>query len=550
MAGKLIKPSQVSELRAGDKDAFWDWVSNLKIVLKNNRMLDVVMPGIGVDGNGNFDAEDLKLDADARDFIESKVDSTLRLALTNAGTAKAAYDTIYAKFNPATVARKAELSRQLNMLRMQRGESVAVYCARARKLAHELLELEIIMKELTEGEDILAASESSETNLVMWVLTGLPESWENFKDRMMDSASSTGDLGVTMDQLQSKMENREQRYQDGSGVGVSASAVAAIQVPPAPIYPAAQSQEDQVAVIAAALNRLGFQPRGAGHGGNNGGGDRPRKDMLRVKCYRCKQFGHYADKCPQGQQQQGQLGLGGGAGGSGSGQVPPLVAALAQLQGLYAYMGGAPQKAAPMMQQPAQTPQVAAMAAAAPAVAAPAAAAAAAATGVAPQQGGAERVRTYRMFMMMAQSQAQTLPHGPSDWLLDSGCSSPVSYDPSDLFDLRPLLEPTFVQVADGRPCAATHIGNMILRTSLGNAEADAMMKDVLLVPELGVKALSISAMARAGVETTMGNAGAVCKSRDGEVVMRGRLCPRSGVYVISGRALQPSAEQWAQFQQ
>ncbi|TYZ67817.1 hypothetical protein PybrP1_004853, partial [[Pythium] brassicae (nom. inval.)] len=120
----------------------------------------------------------------------------------------------------------------------------------------------------------------------------------------------------------------------------------------------------------------------------------------------------------------------------------------------------------------------------------------------------------------------------PADgWLIDSGATSHMSPESSDFAALRPLSEMIKVTVANGAFVTASEVGDVVVALPGGRS---ATLKDVLYIPGLGRRLLSVQKMAAHGLVVEFGER--ACKIKRGDKVVM--AVPKVGnIYRLDGDA-------------
>ena len=100
-------------------------------------------------------------------------------------------------------------------------------------------------------------------------------------------------------------------------------------------------------------------------------------------------------------------------------------------------------------------------------------------------------------------------------WLLDSGASSHMCPFKEEFSELRPLKNQTYISIANGNKVSAGGIGTVpvILKN-----KTPIRIEDVLHVPDLDRRLLSIPALAEKGLNVSFGRG--VCEIRDNERIV------------------------------
>ncbi len=285
--------------------------------------------------------------------------------------------------------------------------------------------------------------------------------------------------------------------------------------------------------VAGAVNSGRGASGGAGRsgaGGNQGAaqGDRPKL------CWICNQPGHFANQCTNEQalqalQQRGRganLSGGSGTGGQGYGGWSQQQQQQQQQQGGWQQQQQQQQGGWRQQQQQQQQPRWN-LASSGPQHQQPPAAG-----------GGGPKRLEFRM--------SAAVTFGCDGWLVDSGASASLTYDPADLWDVCDLDQPVKIQFGQGEPTIVSQHGRMNLVTQVDGVERLLRFGSVLLVPSVKVKALSVVEMGSMGAETTFSNGVVTCRAPNGTVMMQGRECDRHGVYVVDAYTEQPTVEEAA----
>lgn len=111
----------------------------------------------------------------------------------------------------------------------------------------------------------------------------------------------------------------------------------------------------------------------------------------------------------------------------------------------------------------------------------------------------------------------------PNEFIVDSGATSHMTRDRSNLTDIRPLSSPVTITVGNGDKITATEMGSVCLK--------DITLHNVLHVPDLGANLISVSAFEQVP-NTHWHFAGALAHLiKDGRKVIAARL--RGGLYIV-----------------
>ena len=79
---------------------------------------------------------------------------------------------------------------------------------------------------------------------------------------------------------------------------------------------------------------------------------------------------------------------------------------------------------------------------------------------------------------------------GNNNWILDSGASDHITHDLSLLHDVKPLQQPCYITMPNGKKAQILHVGSLFF----GNA---MVLKDVFHTPEFQFNLLSISKLTK-----------------------------------------------------
>ena len=114
-------------------------------------------------------------------------------------------------------------------------------------------------------------------------------------------------------------------------------------------------------------------------------------------------------------------------------------------------------------------------------------------------------------------------------WVLDSGASRHITADQSILLNARRITEPITITFGNGEASTATHVGDVMLRTSA----SAFLLKDVLHVPSASENLLSVHSATKKGVEFKFGPT--KCDiSLNGQLVANAP-CTDDIIYYLSG---------------
>nr|CCA26539.1 putative polyprotein [Albugo laibachii Nc14] len=112
-------------------------------------------------------------------------------------------------------------------------------------------------------------------------------------------------------------------------------------------------------------------------------------------------------------------------------------------------------------------------------------------------------------------------------WLLDSGASSHMCPFKEAFSEIRPLKKDTYISIANGSKISAQGIG--IVPVILEN-KTPIRIENILYVPDLDRRLLSIQALAEKGLNVSFGKG--ICQIRDNERVVT-QVTKRGKVYVM-----------------
>lgn len=104
------------------------------------------------------------------------------------------------------------------------------------------------------------------------------------------------------------------------------------------------------------------------------------------------------------------------------------------------------------------------------------------------------------------------------NWVLDSGATSSMTSDETELVDLE-VIPQRRVTVANGHVIACTKKGKLRLKAQNG---AETVLEDVLVVPGLKEKLISVRSLQNYGYKVTFGKEGCRVK-KDGRTIITGR---------------------------
>ena len=186
-------------------------------------------------------------------LITLNVSDHLLGSLSEMEDAKEAWEHLESTFKSKSVARKLQLKRELQTLKMKGDESVTLYVTRARDIWQELK---------SAGEKV------TDDELAWNVLTGLPSSF----DVLVTVLETQAEGGLSVEKILPTLIVHEQRLEGSEGPS--------------------EEKEKAVAFAAGKGRQKSFGGKGASKGRSAGRGDSSSR-----KCYNCGEIGHTVRDC-------------------------------------------------------------------------------------------------------------------------------------------------------------------------------------------------------------------------------------------------------------
>lgn len=109
-----------------------------------------------------------------------------------------------------------------------------------------------------------------------------------------------------------------------------------------------------------------------------------------------------------------------------------------------------------------------------------------------------------------------------SDWILDSGASDHMTYDRSALISYRAFKNPRSVKLGDFGETEIEGIGDICMVADLGNSEKAFLQKNVLFVPQIRRKLISIGSATSNGNTGEITNNKILLKNKQGKLILQG----------------------------
>ncbi|GIL74079.1 hypothetical protein Vretimale_10366 [Volvox reticuliferus] len=321
--------------------------------------------------------------------------------VTDAANAKEAWDALAETLAANNNARRLALRQEFSRLKMEDGEALTKYIARARQLRSDLLGT---------GQNV------DESDLALAILQGLPSKYE-----MLSLALTTRDGELDLTTVTSKL----------SAFETSKS----------------ESKEKESAAFAA----VGNPAAGSGSYGRNAGGNGASSQRSNVICHYCKKPGHFIRDCRKRQADRRANNGTGGDNNNGGGR-----------RNSYSY---------------------------------------------APRQ-----------MAFIASGNSSRLP----DWHLDSGSTWHVTYDESELINVRQLSPHEELKIVGvgGHALKPTAVGTLRLYSNVAE-NLELQFHDVYVAHDAVVKILSVGRLDSRGAEVSFGGSKVAVRA-NGETILSG----------------------------
>lgn len=126
---------------------------------------------------------------------------------------------------------------------------------------------------------------------------------------------------------------------------------------------------------------------------------------------------------------------------------------------------------------------------------------------------------------IMAESNAINATVGVNEWILDSGASEHMTYDCSNFLSFNKLKVPKKVRFGNFEEADGIAVGDIVLISNINGNEKRVLMKNVLYVPDIRRKLISISAATEKGCFCTVKEKDWIIYNKSGEVQIVGRRC-------------------------
>jgi len=289
------KPLGVKQPLTGPED-YSDWKDNVTCALDMKGLLTSITDAGRQDADGNAvpqTAQNLRKNQLALSHLKLTMDPNVKILVADCTTASEAFTALDTVFGAQSKAVVLQLKRELDNLKMHGGETIMAYFNRGRDLRRRL---------------VMAGKTTSEEDLCIQLLEGLPEEYESTRAVIMAqyTGGSTLDVFTTMQQLLSREAALSKHSEEA----------------PAQAY------------FGKAVNQGGRKPY---HQGNNGtsfsGGFKGKVNPSKGKtCYYCNKKNHVLAECRKRIADQAQR-------TGGSGKDPVLAAAFMASSGSPFYSG-------------------------------------------------------------------------------------------------------------------------------------------------------------------------------------------------------------------
>ena len=137
-----------------------------------------------------------------------------------------------------------------------------------------------------------------------------------------------------------------------------------------------------------------------------------------------------------------------------------------------------------------------------------------------------------REFCLNASVLNNSLPHDSHKWVIDSGCSSHLTYDRSAFVNYK-SFSPTILDLGADSTAQIVGQGDINIEVQVKGKLRNCTIKNVKHVPSLRYQLLSVSCMAKLGVKTMFDSSGAsLVRSYDGHLLATGSVTP-NGLYLL-----------------
>jgi hypothetical protein len=206
-------------------------------------------------------AQHSKKDAKAKRIILEEVKDHIIPHLVGKKTSKEMWTAIIGLYQGTSEARKLVLRGKLRNIKMAKTESMVSHLTKFTQVKDELAKV---------GETV------PDKDMVNFALLGFPKSCENFIDAVGGKEKLPDWERLWSDRMQEEI-----RKQTRSWSNVKQDV-----------------DEENFSLACKGGKGKGKKDSGGAESSSKGHGQ-PKKDLSKVKCVQCHQFGHYATKCPQ-----------------------------------------------------------------------------------------------------------------------------------------------------------------------------------------------------------------------------------------------------------
>ena len=182
--------------------------------------------------------------------------------LTKHQTAFAMMNALLNAFEVNNATRVLALKRQLNHIQIKKGESMNSYFLRVASLRDELTSIGTII---------------SDTELTLMAIDGLPDSWETFAQGISARDKFPDFSRLKIDCLQEESK----KLKKGGKLKI----------------------EDEELHVLNTNSYKGKKKHFKEKKGNQKNG-KLKKDLSKIKCFKCEKFGHYRSNCPKNSKQE------------------------------------------------------------------------------------------------------------------------------------------------------------------------------------------------------------------------------------------------------